>query len=1006
MMYNSQKTIVLMKNLIHFLRFAFLALVLMSVTQASAYDAYIGGVYYNLSTDLQAVVTNNGSVNSYSGNVTIPETVYYNGKTYTVVTIGYQSFKGSTGLRSVSIPNTVIYFSNEAFNGCTGLTSIVVPSSVSVIYNNVFVGCTCLTSIYMRGKTPPSCNSNNFSSSTYTNATLFVPEESYETYQSTSPWSNFTNIKKTNYDFEKNGIYYKITDSSARTVKVTYRDTNYDNYSGSVTIPSSVSYNGTTYSVTAIGMAAFRGTNDGGHLTGVTIPSSVKTIETDAFWLQKNLGNVSIPSSVTSIADYAFCWCSTMTSVNIPNSVTTLGKNVFSQCKKLSSVSIGSGLTKIDEYSFYGCEKLTTVTIPNNVTNIAKNAFELCTTLNTVNIGSGVTSMASYVFKGCAALSNVTCYAVNPPSITSATFDNSHYSSVSLTVPNSSLSAYKAANYWKNFTTIKTLVYDFKVDGIYYRKTSSNTVEVTYKDGSFNSYSGGIIIPKTISVGGTTYRVTAIGQQAFRNCTNLSDVTLNTNIESIESLAFIDCSKLTNVYSVPSGLKKIGSYAFYGCSALKSINLPNKVESIGTYAFKGCSALTSIAIPNSVTTLGSNVFENCTGIKTVTIGAGLTDLSGGVFKGCTGLTSIEIPDNIKSIYNGTFENCTSLAEVTLGSGMTSLSDAPFKGCSALRTVTCLAVTPPYMSASDCFPTATYSSGTLNVPGASLSAYKSADWWRMFSTVNAMAFDFYVDGIYYKKTSSNTVEVTYKELLYETYSGTVNIPSSIKVGSVTYKVTAIGEYAFYMCKNLTKVTMPTTVLAIEGCAFEKCTGLTSIEIPNSVTSLGIDAFSSCSGLRSVEIPNSVKTIGGLAFYKCTAMTSATIGSGVTNIESKAFGNCTSLATITCMANVPPVMSNKDCFDTNTYNTANLYVPKRSLNTYKSADWWRLFTTVIGGDFGGDPRDVNGDGEVNIGDVNTIIDAILKGNNDLKNDTNGDGEVNIADVNVVIDAILHG
>jgi len=386
-----------MRKLILFKSLLLLVCAAIAVPQvARAYDFYTGGFYYTIGSS-GVTVENKGSFNTYSGDVTIPEKVTYGGTTYNVVGIGYQAFKNCTGLTSVSIPKTVYLLLNESFSGCIKLTSIVLPSSITSIYNNAFVGCTALKSIYVMRKTPVSCNTNNFSSSTYTSATLYVPEDAYDAYKATAPWSSFTTIKKTNYDFEKFGIYYKITSTSAKTVKVTYRDTDFDNYSGTVNIPSSVTYDGVTYSVTAIGSQAFMGTNDGGHLTGVVIPNTVKTIEGYAFWLQKNLGNVTIPSSVTSIGKYAFCWCANMTSVTIPNSVTSLGDNAFLQCKKLASLTIGTGITSIGEVCFGYCEKLTTVTIPNNVKTIGLRAFGDCVALKTVIIGNGVTLGANSV---------------------------------------------------------------------------------------------------------------------------------------------------------------------------------------------------------------------------------------------------------------------------------------------------------------------------------------------------------------------------------------------------------------------------------------------------------------------------------------------------------------------------------------------------------------------------------------------------------------------------------
>ncbi len=993
-----------MKNLATLFKFALLTIVLMGATQASAYDFYTGGFYYSIGSN-GVTVENKGSFNTYSGDVAIPEKVTYGGTTYNVVGIGYQAFKNCTGLTGVSIPKTVYLLLNESFSGCTKLTSIVLPSSITSIYNDAFVGCTALKSIYVMRKTPASCNTNNFSSSTYTSATLYVPEESLDAYKSTAPWSSFTTIKTTNYDFEKFGIYYKITDASAKTVKVTYRDEDCDNYSGTVNIPSSVTNDGTTYSVTAIGAFAFKGTNAGGHLTGVVIPNTVKTIEHDAFWLQKNMGNVTIPNSVTTIGDYAFCWCANMTSVTIPNSVTSLGRDAFAECFKLASVTIGTGITKIDESCFYDCEKLATVTIPDNVKTIVSHAFGNCITLNTVTLGSGVTSIGSAVFFSCSALKNVFCKALTPPAIEGNTFNTSHYSSVTLTVPYSSKSAYQSAYYWKDFSTINTSAYDFVIGGIYYRKLSSNTVEVTYKDENYNSYSGSITIPKTITVGGTTYKVTAIGQNAFRQCANLTSVRLNDNINTIGSFSFWNCTKMTNVYDMPAGLTKIDGYAFNFCSALKSFTIPDNVTTIGAAAFSACNSLETIVIPDKVTTIGNNAFQGCKALKNLTIGKGLTAISDQLFDGCSALTQVVIPDNVTKIQRLAFDNCTGLTEVLLGCGLKNLAESSFKNCSSLTNVTCVANTPPTMDNSNCFDQSTYSNATLTVPALALNTYKSADWWRFFNTIEAASFDFCVDGIYYKRLSSNTVEVTYRDLMTATYSGSITIPQSFKVNNVSYKVKAIGAYAFYICKDVTSVSLPNTIVEIKECAFNKCSGLTAITIPNSVTTLGLSVFSECTGLKNVDIPNSVTTIGDIAFNNCTGMKTLTLGSGVKTLGDKAFYGCNALTTVSCAATTPPTMKTSNCFGTTTYNNATLNVPRASVNAYKSADWWRKFNTIVGTNIGSNPYDVDGDGEVGINDVNALIDAILSGDKDSRYDVNSDGEVGLNDVNTLIDYILN-
>ncbi|MBO5749261.1 MAG: leucine-rich repeat domain-containing protein, partial [Muribaculaceae bacterium] len=136
---------------------------------------------------------------------------------------------------------------------------------------------------------------------------------------------------------------------------------------------------------------------------------------------------------------------------------------------------------------------------------------------------------------------------------------------------------------------------------------------------------------------------------------------------------------------------------------------------------------------------------------------------------------------------------------------------------------------------------------------------------------SLAHDFKVDGIFYNKINSSTVEVTYKGIYYDSYSdeysGNVIIPSSVNYNGVTYSVTSIGEDAFYECYSLTSIEIPNSVTSIGNYAFYRCSSLTSVVIGNSVTSIGYDAFYDCSGLTSIEIPNSVTSIGNWAFSGC-------------------------------------------------------------------------------------------------------------------------------------------
>ena len=243
-------------------------------------------------------------------------------------------------------------------------------------------------------------------------------------------------------DTDVDGIYYNF-DATNLTATVTYRgsySSEYDEYTGDVVIPATVTYGDKSYSVTSIGGSAFEYCSG---LTSVTIPNSVTSIGRSAFYGCSGLTSVTIPNSVTSIGSYAFEECSGLTSVTIPNSVTSIGMYAFEGCSGLTSVlwnaknfadfssrdyapfyniksqitsfTFGSEVKHIPAYLCYGMENLTSVTIPNNVTSIGDYAFRGCSGLTSVTIGNSVTSIGDWAFRACSGLTSVTI----PNSVTS-----------------------------------------------------------------------------------------------------------------------------------------------------------------------------------------------------------------------------------------------------------------------------------------------------------------------------------------------------------------------------------------------------------------------------------------------------------------------------------------------------------------------------------------------------------------------------------------------------------
>ena len=249
---------------------------------------------------------------------------------------------------------------------------------------------------------------------------------------------------------EIDGIYYDLS-SNENTATVTYGNSKYGSYSGTVVIPESVSYDGTTYNVTGIGSYAF---NNCYSLTSISIPNSVTLIGHYAFCVC-GLTSITIPESVTWIGNEAFCNCGGLTSVTIPGSVTSILRGAFSHCANLQSVCVSEGVINISDEAFMNSGNLSSITIPSTVKNIGSRAFQGtnwydnqpeglvyagnvaykykgtmpegtqieiregtlgitngafsgCTGLKSITIPNGVTSIPDYTFSGCSSLTSIT----------------------------------------------------------------------------------------------------------------------------------------------------------------------------------------------------------------------------------------------------------------------------------------------------------------------------------------------------------------------------------------------------------------------------------------------------------------------------------------------------------------------------------------------------------------------------------------------------------------------
>ena len=237
--------------------------------------------------------------------------------------------------------------------------------------------------------------------------------------------------------------------------------------------------------------------------------------------------------------------------------------------------------------------------------------------------------------------------------------------------------------------------------------------------------------------------MTTIRAKAFYDCSSLTSVIIPDNVISIGYDAFYGCSSLTCV-TIPDSVTSIGSSAFYGCSSLESVTIGNSVTEIGENAFYGCDSLKSVTIPDSVITIGYAAFANCSNLQEFKGEFASNDGRCLIVDGMlnsfapTGITEYTIPDSVTWIGEFAFNKCSSLTSVTIPDSVTWIGYGVFLGCSSLIDVYCMATTPPGLSSYAFYSNA--SGRKIYVPIESVSVYKSASGWKDYAS-SIVGYDF-------------------------------------------------------------------------------------------------------------------------------------------------------------------------------------------------------------------------------------------------------------------------
>lgn len=427
--------------------------------------------------------------------------------------------------------------------------------------------------------------------------------------------------------------------------------------------------------------------------------------------------------------------------------------------------------------------------------------------------------------------------------------------------------------------------YDFSSNGIYYNILSTTgTAQVTAANDNYNSYSGNVVIPAQVTNGDKTYKVSAIGDNAFRNCTGLASVTLGENVATIGSRAFLNCQLLTTI-NITAAVTTIGDYAFAQCSSLNTVTFNNEEPlELGTGAFLRCTSLTNVSWPSASSLEGHG---------------GISILGTSAFAQCSNLETITLPGDIQLMGTSIFDGCSKLSSITLTRETPlTLKGDPFALADSQATI--------YVPSS-------------GVEGATAALYTSAMVWRDYNIVELPYSFVDLNQLTYLKSSAGNVLLTgclnnnkttidVRNTITDWSGNTFNVsgiaPSAFKNSRITTLNTAnasrlksIGAEAFAGCTQLTDVTLCEGINTMGEGAFAQCTALTTVQVPSTLRDIPAQAFADCSSLSNVVLVMGVATIGEDAFARCTSLNSINLPRSTTSVNNHAFRDATALQSIT-------------------------------------------------------------------------------------------------------------
>lgn len=970
----------------------FLSVILsMIASTASSYDFYDAHLYYNITSStppLTVEVTKSpervGSeyYSEYSGKITIPESVTYGGRLYSVTSIGNEAFYRSK-VTSVTIPNTVTSIGVGAFSRCQYQFSINIPNSVTSIGKSAFA---------------------------------------YSPINSINIPNSVTSIGKSAF-FGCSGLKKVIIQDIAAWCGFSFNDAD-----------NPLFYAGHLYS------------NEETEITDLIIPNGVSNIGASVFSGCLGLTSVTIPNSVTKIDASAFKGCSGLTSVTIPNSVTSIGASAFADSKLNSVtigsgvLSIGGGafpsisgkpkkviwLTNTPPSDYINAEGIINYVandlytslhnkivypflssifdvegikyVPVSPSERTCDAIDCCYDTSAVNIHIGKTTsykgielqvknvrpyicyqnsdikdvlldfegdVPEYAFYGCKNLMSATIS--NRGNVDESAFANASLNGM-LTITNDGnikKSAFSgingsfqanvnntgniAENAFKGSAGMTSLTVNDKVTDLgeqsFYGCTGLSTADISNQGNIGKSAFAGSKINETLTVNNAGN----IETSAFSEISG----SFTANVNNTGSIAISAFSKSTGITSltVSNKVKELGDNSFYGCTGLTTVTISNQ-GNIGESAFKSSKINGTLTI-NNLGDIKSSAFRDVIGSFTANIN-NTGSISTSTFEGASGITALEIGNNVTNLGDNAFKSCSELQTAVLGDRIVSIGESAFNGCSSLQ--------------------------SINIPNAvtSLGAYAFSECSQMISAKIGTGITAILTHSFSGCSSMTEVQIgpNVQSIGESTFSGCSSLPTII----IPEAVNSIGDYTFGGCRSLNIVIMKEKASELTlGCngknpmfvdcpldsvfigrnisyptesnqgysPFYRNTSLRSIHISDVETEVSPNEFYGCTNLKNVRLGDGITDIGNWAFSGCSSIDFFSFGSNLKNIGKEAFSDCTAMTKLISHSAIPPECGEQALDDINKWN-CELEVPYGSLSAYESAEQWKEFFFVTEAD----------------------------------------------------------